>query len=193
MHRTACVTCIAPDASRTLTTTQTRRSAAGSRSRLKIIQEQAGHEYASTTSIYTCVSSDYRTKTLRQALDKTMSFGHGQRRGCAVRRQVGYRWRLREVMASRGLFATTQLSPLLAERGIELSASQVHRLVTGTPERLSLQVLAALCDILEVTPDELIPVTAANAQPRKTASAGLAPASADPGLRPKRVRLRPAP
>jgi integrase/recombinase XerC len=39
---------------------------------LKIIQEQVGHEHASTTSIYTCVSSDFRTRTLRQALDQTL-------------------------------------------------------------------------------------------------------------------------
>lgn len=39
---------------------------------LKIIQQQAGHEYASTTAIYTCVSSDFRTRTLRSALDSTM-------------------------------------------------------------------------------------------------------------------------
>jgi len=44
-----------------------------------------------------------------------------------MRRQVGYEWKLRELMALRGLFTTTQLGPLLAERGIELSASQVHR------------------------------------------------------------------
>ena len=74
-------------------------------------------------------------------------------------RTVGYRWRLRGVMATRGLFATTHLTPLLAERGIELSNSQVHRLVTGTPHRLSLPVLAALCDILNVTPNELITLT----------------------------------
>jgi DNA-binding Xre family transcriptional regulator len=110
-----------------------------------------------------------------------------------MRRQVGYRWRLRELMASRGLFNTTDLSPLLAERGITLSASQVHRLATGTPERLSLQVLAALCDLLDVTPDQLIEVTAENAAQRKTAGAELAAAPADPNLRPTRVRLRPAP
>ena len=34
---------------------------------------QAGHEHASTTSIYTCVSSDFRTRTLRRALDATMA------------------------------------------------------------------------------------------------------------------------
>jgi site-specific recombinase XerD len=33
------------------------------------VQQQVGHEYASTLAIYTSVSSDYRTKTLRAALD----------------------------------------------------------------------------------------------------------------------------
>jgi hypothetical protein len=33
------------------------------------MQHQVGHEHASTTAIYTCVSSDFRTSTLRRALD----------------------------------------------------------------------------------------------------------------------------
>jgi hypothetical protein len=53
------------------------------------------------------------------------------------KRQVSYRWRLREVMAEHGMFATTELVPLLAARGITLSPSQVHRLVTGTPQESS--------------------------------------------------------
>ena len=93
-----------------------------------------------------------------------------------IRRQVSYQWRLREVMAQRGLFATTELVPLLGERGISLSASQVHRLVTGIPERLSLPVLAALCDILECTPAELIATRAANATRARPAPAA-APAT----------------
>lgn len=36
------------------------------------VQQQVGHEHASTTSIYTCVSSDFRVKTLRRALDSTI-------------------------------------------------------------------------------------------------------------------------
>ena len=36
------------------------------------VQNQVGNEHASTTSIYTCVSSDYRTRTLRTALDSTV-------------------------------------------------------------------------------------------------------------------------
>jgi len=108
-----------------------------------------------------------------------------------MRRQVGYRWRLRELMATAGMFSTSDLVPLLAERGIELSVSQVHRLVTGTPERLSLPALAALCDILEVTPTDLIDTTAENATVRKTAT-GDRPSPVDPNaVRPKRARLRP--
>jgi site-specific recombinase XerD len=36
------------------------------------VQQQVGHEHASTTSIYTCVSSDFRTRTLRRVLDQTI-------------------------------------------------------------------------------------------------------------------------
>jgi integrase/recombinase XerC len=39
----------------------------------RFVQEQVGHEHASTTAIYTCVSSDYRTRTLRRALDDMIS------------------------------------------------------------------------------------------------------------------------
>ena len=56
-------------------------------------------------------------------------------------RKLDYRWHLRQVMASRGMFATTDLIEPLAQRGIHLSSSQVYRLVTERPERLSLKVL----------------------------------------------------
>lgn len=39
----------------------------------RFVQEQVGHNHASTTSIYTCVSSDYRTRTLRRALDAVIT------------------------------------------------------------------------------------------------------------------------
>lgn len=89
-----------------------------------------------------------------------------------AKRKVSYQWRLREVMAEHGMFATTELVPLLAERGINLSASQVHRLVTGTPERLTLAVLAALCDIFGTDPSVLITTDATNVGVRKRAASG---------------------
>jgi DNA-binding Xre family transcriptional regulator len=70
----------------------------------------------------------------------------------------GYRWHLRERLGARGIWKTTELVPLLVERGVELSPAQVYRLVAKVPERLSLRVLAALCDICSCGPSELIEV-----------------------------------
>ena len=58
---------------RTLSAPQTPRPWSEKLIKLKIMQQQAGHAHASTTSIYTCVSSDYRTRTLRTALDQTIT------------------------------------------------------------------------------------------------------------------------
>ncbi|HYZ98800.1 MAG TPA: helix-turn-helix transcriptional regulator [Acidimicrobiales bacterium] len=106
--------------------------------------------------------------------------------------KLGYRWRLREVMAARGLWSTTDLAPLLAERGINLSATQVYRLVTQTPERLSLRTLMALCDALECTSTDLIePVAEAPPSRRRKAASGEPPAGGGEvrPLRPKRARI----
>ena len=85
-------------------------------------------------------------------------------------------------MAEREIYATTGLQPLLAERGVTLSKEQVWRLVTGTPERLSLATLAALCDILGCQPGDIIePV--ASAGPGK-------PRALSSGRRPRPVRAR---
>jgi len=86
-----------------------------------------------------------------------------------VKKKMGIRWNLRKLMADRGMFQTTDLVPKLADRGIQLSREQVFRLVTQTPQRLSTGALAALCDILECTPNDLIEVEVVNAEVRKTA------------------------
>jgi DNA-binding Xre family transcriptional regulator len=107
--------------------------------------------------------------------------------------KLDYIWKLREIMATRGLFQTTHLRPKLAERGIHLSDSQVYRLVTDKPERLNLKVLMALLDILGCRMDDLIvpvAVPAATAK-KKTAGQGSDP---EPGIgvfRPRRARIVP--
>jgi DNA-binding Xre family transcriptional regulator len=109
-----------------------------------------------------------------------------------MKRQVSYKWRLREVMAAAGMFAATDLEPHLHDRGITLSSVQVWRLATHTPERLSLPVLAALCDIFECTPAELIATRAENAAPRHTAASGGAEVvDLATTIRPKRARILP--
>lgn len=101
--------------------------------------------------------------------------------------RLDYRWRLRQVMASRDMFATTDLLEPLAERGIRLSSSQVYRLVVERPERLSLKTLMALMDILDCTMDDLIePVAAASSSAKVKAVGGQANLGA---LRPKRARI----
>ncbi|MEV6027712.1 helix-turn-helix transcriptional regulator [Streptomyces sp. NPDC052036] len=106
-----------------------------------------------------------------------------------MKRQVSHQWRLREKMAAAGMFTTSELASPLAERGITLSLSQVHRLVTGTPERLSLPVLAALCDIFDCTPTDLIATKAENAVIRKVATGdAVVDLSA---VRPQRARIQP--
>ena len=104
--------------------------------------------------------------------------------GEPVKRTVGYRWHLRRLMAERGMFQTTELVPLLAERGVVLSREQVYRLAAKVPERLSLQTLAALCDILECTPAELIECYRETG--RRTAETTASP---QPRPRPRRARV----
>ena len=92
-------------------------------------------------------------------------------------------------MAETGHVRHDALGPLLAERGITLSREQVYRLVTGVPERLSLATLAALCDILDCQPGDLIEsVTQAAAS--KPAPAPRGGAAAPPGAGPGRPRPR---
>lgn len=88
---------------------------------------------------------------------------------------MGYGWKLRQLMAEHGMFQTSQLVPLLAERGMQLSREQVYRLVTQPPQRLSMDTLAALCDILSCTPNDLIEVQVVDRQIPKAAGEAAAP------------------
>ena len=103
-------------------------------------------------------------------------------------RKLDYRWHLRQVMAGRGMFATTDLIEPLAARGIRLSSSQVYRLAAERPERLSLKILMALLDILGCSMTELIEPVAAGERSRTAKAADGATAGVGQ-LRPKRARI----
>jgi DNA-binding Xre family transcriptional regulator len=111
-----------------------------------------------------------------------------------VKRQVDYTWRLAELMAAHGMHNSTELIPRLAERGIQLSRPQVYRVVHQRPERISVQLLAALCDIFGCGVEDLITVTATDVR-RKTASATARTQSAqnvvelNKSVRPRRARV----
>lgn len=106
------------------------------------------------------------------------------------RRRLDFRWNLRQLMAAHEMWKTTQLVPLLRERGVELSATQVYRLVTDKPERLSMRVLVALCDIFDCSPNELITPYEAVAAAKPTADGTETPAAGPVAeLRPERARI----
>jgi DNA-binding Xre family transcriptional regulator len=104
--------------------------------------------------------------------------------------RLDYQWHLRQVMATRGMFSTTDLLGPLSERGIKLSSSQVYRLVVDRPERLSLKILMALLDILDCDMADLIEPVAIARPARKSRVAGGGQGVGD--LRPKRARITPA-
>jgi hypothetical protein len=75
--------------------------------------------------------------------------------------RIGYRWHLRRLMAEKDMYATTQLGPLLAERGITLSREQVYRLADlhlvtqppmGSPHGLRLTSKRSTPDLHTVAP-----------------------------------------
>lgn len=91
-----------------------------------------------------------------------------------------FEWKLRELMALRGMFSTSELIGPLADRGIHLSRSQVYRLVAEVPERISVSTVLALIDILGcqftdlALPGEPQPSQATRKAARRKAAAGAA-------------------
>jgi len=101
--------------------------------------------------------------------------------------RTSMRWHLRQVMATRGMFQTTDLIEPLRERGIELSRQMIHRVVTKTPQRINTDLLAALCDILDCTPNDLLELHIEQVRPAAVAN-DRGPGIGD--LRPLRTTLR---
>jgi DNA-binding Xre family transcriptional regulator len=107
-----------------------------------------------------------------------------------MKRDVDYSWRLAELMAAHGMHNSTDLVPHVRERGIELSASQIYRLVTSKPERVSLKLIAAICDVFSCGVEDLVTVTATDVR-RKKATAASRPNVVDlnKSARPRRARV----
>ncbi|MFE6904266.1 helix-turn-helix domain-containing protein [Streptomyces sp. NPDC057717] len=109
---------------------------------------------------------------------------------------VAYHWHLRKVMNEHSMQATTELLPLLADRGVVMTSTQVYRIVTGEPERLNMRLLAALCDIFDCTPNDLIEpyVASSSWRGRKTGTAGSSTTPLPTGAknRPTRAVITPA-
>ncbi len=103
-------------------------------------------------------------------------------------RKINFHWNLRQLMAAHDLWKTTDLIPLLAERGVSLSPAQVYRLVGDKPDRLSMKTLAALCDILSCTPADLIDPFVESSG-RRLAAGETNIVDVRPDYRPERARI----
>ena len=103
--------------------------------------------------------------------------------------KLDYQWNLRELMAQRGMYQTTHLRPKLRDRGIELSDSQVYRLVVDTPERISIKTLLALMDLLGCGMEELIRPIKAGKSSARAAGGREGPEPGVGAFRPKRARV----
>lgn len=159
----------------------------------RFTQVNVGHEADSSRRLFTRMWQrlhEYRASEGPGTGLRLRPGGKSRTRGALMPARLDYRWHLRQVMATRGMFSTTDLLGPLSEREIKLSSSQVYRLVTERPERLSLKILMALVDILDCDMAELIEPVAVAGSSRKAKAAGGGEGVGD--LRPRRARITPA-
>ncbi len=91
--------------------------------------------------------------------------------------QPRYEWRLLQLMVVRKNWTiTTKLIPELRKRGFVFDRSSIYRLVkTDKPPKMSIELILALCDILDCRFADLVVRIDPSEQP---------PAAAPPGPRP---------
>lgn len=101
-------------------------------------------------------------------------------------RRAFLQWNIRSLMAEQGMFKTVDLAKPLKDRGINLSRSMIYNIVSGTPKRINTDLLAALCDILKCSPNDLLELKyeQPRAPTRQTGSAEIG------SLRPVRATVR---
>ncbi|HEY3035330.1 MAG TPA: helix-turn-helix transcriptional regulator [Streptosporangiaceae bacterium] len=94
-------------------------------------------------------------------------------------------WRLRELLAGKGLFSAVQLQQALGEQGVRIGASQAHELLTRAPRQPRMAVLFALCEVLDCTLADLWRVHQAATVPAEGKVAA--------GARGRLAQLKPVP
>lgn len=69
---------------------------------------------------------------------------------------MALKWRLRQVMADRGIWSGAELGRLMEQKaGYKLSAPSISALLTEEPRQVKAQTMDALCTALECTPSDL--------------------------------------
>jgi putative transcriptional regulator len=69
---------------------------------------------------------------------------------------MALKWRLRQVMAERGIWSGAELGRLMEQKaGYKLSAPSLSALLTEQPKQMKAQTMDALCTALDCTPADL--------------------------------------
>jgi putative transcriptional regulator len=69
---------------------------------------------------------------------------------------MALKWRLRQVMAERGIWSGAELGRLMEQKaGYTLSAPSISALLTETPRQMKAQTMDALCTALDCTPADV--------------------------------------
>lgn len=65
-------------------------------------------------------------------------------------------WRLRKVMAERGVWSGSELRRLMMDKsGFVISPPSISALLTGEPRQMKAETMDALCTALQCTPSDL--------------------------------------
>ncbi|HYU75051.1 MAG TPA: helix-turn-helix transcriptional regulator [Ktedonobacteraceae bacterium] len=69
---------------------------------------------------------------------------------------MALKWRLRQVMAERGIWSGAELGRIMEQKaGYKLSAPSISALLTEQPKQMKAQTMDALCTALDCTPADL--------------------------------------
>ena len=69
---------------------------------------------------------------------------------------VSLEWRLRKIMAEKGIWSGSELGRLMKDKtGYSLSAPSISALLTNKPKQVKAETMDALCTTLECTPGDL--------------------------------------
>ncbi|MBU2847949.1 helix-turn-helix transcriptional regulator [Acidithiobacillus ferriphilus] len=93
-------------------------------------------------------------------------------------------WRVRVMMAERHIKTITELRKQLEEVGVEISTTQLGRIVDALPTRLSSEVLAGLTTVLRCDIGDLIRVARRRPPPTEQDTDDRHPSGTVPNARP---------
>lgn len=69
---------------------------------------------------------------------------------------MSFEWKLRNVMAVKGVWKASELHRMLIANGSDVSYHSIVRMVVKLPERLDTQILFDVCAALNCTPNDIM-------------------------------------